>query len=135
VYACVAIILLAALFKNNAIMLVDFASAAEKSEGKSPSEAIYQACLVRFRPIMMTSMAALMGTLPIAVATGAGSESRRPLGIAVVGGLAFSQVITLYVTPVVYVYMHRLNDWLSSRSKRGRPINVVAEPELGLGAD
>jgi HAE1 family hydrophobic/amphiphilic exporter-1 len=132
VYAFVGIILLVGLVKKNAIMMVDFAIEAEKSEGKSPADAIYQACLVRFRPIMMTTMAALMGTLPIAIATGAGSESRRPLGIAVVGGLAFSQVITLYVTPVVYVYMHRLNDWLGSRSKRREAVHVSApEPASG----
>jgi HAE1 family hydrophobic/amphiphilic exporter-1 len=113
-------------------MMVDFAIEAEKHEGKSPAEAIYKACLVRFRPIMMTTMAALMGTLPIAIASGAGSESRRPLGIAVVGGLAFSQVITLYVTPVVYVYMHRINDWLARRPVR--PAIVVPEPEV-MGAD
>jgi HAE1 family hydrophobic/amphiphilic exporter-1 len=118
VYAFVGIILLVGLVKKNAIMMVDFAIEAEKHQGKSPSDAIVQACLVRFRPIMMTTMAAFMGTLPIAVAQGAGSESRRPLGIAVVGGLAFSQVITLYVTPVVYVYMHRFNDWLTARSRR-----------------
>jgi HAE1 family hydrophobic/amphiphilic exporter-1 len=118
VYAFVGIILLVGLVKKNAIMMVDFAIEAERSQGMSPTEAIMQACLVRFRPIMMTTMAALMGTLPIAIASGAGSESRRPLGITVVGGLAFSQVITLYVTPVVYVYMHRVNDWLASRSRR-----------------
>jgi HAE1 family hydrophobic/amphiphilic exporter-1 len=129
VYAFVGIILLVGLVKKNAIMMVDFAIEAEKNEGKSPADAIYQACLVRFRPIMMTTMAALMGTLPIAIATGAGSESRRPLGIAVVGGLAFSQVITLYVTPVVYVYMHRLNDWLARRSK-GHAHNGQAVPEF-----
>src|SRR5262249_51471886 len=93
----------------------------ERSEGRSPADAIVHACLIRFRPIMMTTMAALMGTLPIAVSTGAGSESRRPLGVAVVGGLAFSQLITLYVTPVVYTYLdsfsHRATGWFS-RSKR-----------------
>jgi len=126
VYAFVGIILLVGLVKKNAIMMVDFAIEAEKTQGKSPQEAIVQACLVRFRPIMMTTMAALMGTLPIAVASGVGSESRRPLGIAVVGGLAFSQVITLYVTPVVYVYMHRLNDWLSHRSERRETVPAPA---------
>jgi HAE1 family hydrophobic/amphiphilic exporter-1 len=133
VYAFVGIILLVGLVKKNAIMMVDFAIEAEKKEGKAPADAIVQACLVRFRPIMMTTMAALMGTLPIAIATGAGSESRRPLGIAVVGGLAFSQVITLFVTPVVYVYMHRLNDWLSRRSER-RPAVHLPAPEAA-GAD
>jgi HAE1 family hydrophobic/amphiphilic exporter-1 len=115
VYAFVGIILLIGLVKKNAIMMVDFAIEAERTEGRAPADAIVHACLVRFRPIMMTTMAALMGTLPIAVSHGAGSESRRPLGIAVVGGLAFSQMITLYVTPVVYVYMHRFSDWLDRR--------------------
>jgi HAE1 family hydrophobic/amphiphilic exporter-1 len=97
-------------------MMVDFAIEAQRNEGKSPTEAILQACSIRFRPIMMTTMAALMGTLPIALGVGTGSESRRPLGIAVVGGLAFSQVITLYVTPVIYTYMDELQQWLDRRS-------------------
>ncbi|MEH2182601.1 efflux RND transporter permease subunit [Nostoc sp.] len=113
VYSFIGIILLVGIVKKNGIMMVDFAIEAQREELKKPSEAIYQACLVRFRPIMMTTMAALMGTLPIAIGFGAGSESRRPLGIAVVGGLVFSQILTLYLTPVFYIYMESWRKKLS----------------------
>jgi HAE1 family hydrophobic/amphiphilic exporter-1 len=118
IYAFVGVIMLVGLVKKNAIMMIDFALDAERNEGKSPREAIIEACSVRFRPIMMTTMAALMGTLPIAIGWGAGGESRQPLGLAVVGGLAFSQMITLYVTPVVYTYLDALQHRLGRRARR-----------------
>ncbi len=118
IYAFVGIIMLVGLVKKNAIMMIDFALDAEREEGKSPRAAIIEACSVRFRPIMMTTMAALMGTLPIAIGLGAGGESRRPLGLAVVGGLAFSQIITLYVTPVVYTYLDALQHRFGRRARR-----------------
>jgi HAE1 family hydrophobic/amphiphilic exporter-1 len=118
-YAFVGVIMLVGLVKKNGIMMVDFAVADEREHGKGPIEAIHHACLVRFRPIMMTTMCALVGTLPIALGLGAGAESRRPLGLAVVGGLLVSQLLTLYITPVYYVYIERARLWLAASRKAG----------------
>ena len=117
IYAFVGIIMLIGLVKKNGIMMIDFALHAQRNGGKPPRDAIYLASLIRFRPIMMTTMSALMGTLPIAIGFGMGSESRRPLGLAVVGGLLFSQFLTLFVTPVFYLYMDRLQMWVGRRFK------------------
>jgi HAE1 family hydrophobic/amphiphilic exporter-1 len=116
IYSFVGLILLVGIVKKNAIMQIDFALEAERNEGKSPREAIYQGCLIRFRPIMMTTMAALLGALPIALGHGVGGEARRPLGLCVVGGLLFSQLITLYLTPVVYLYLSKLQSRVMRRA-------------------
>jgi HAE1 family hydrophobic/amphiphilic exporter-1 len=126
-FAFVGVIMLVGLVKKNAIMMIDFALDAQRTEGKSPADAIFEGCIIRFRPIMMTTMAALMGTLPIAIGLGAGGSSRRPLGVAVVGGLFFSQFLTLYITPVFYTYMEafldRYNAW-----REGREIAPATQP-------
>ena len=122
IYAFVGIIMLVGLVKKNGIMMIDFAIERRKEGDISPADAIYEACLVRFRPIMMTTMAALMGTLPIALGWGAGAEARRPLGLAVVGGLLVSQTLTLYVTPVFYVYMEQMQDRMKRRKTAKAPV-------------
>jgi HAE1 family hydrophobic/amphiphilic exporter-1 len=128
-YAFVGVIMLVGLVKKNAIMMIDFALAAQREEGKTAAEAIYQGALIRFRPIMMTTMAALMGTLPIAIGLGAGAESRRPLGLAVVGGLIFSQTLTLFITPIYYIYLDRVGPWLRKLFGRKKAV-TVEEGEL-----
>jgi HAE1 family hydrophobic/amphiphilic exporter-1 len=129
-YGFVGIIMLIGIVKKNAIMMIDFALEAERKEGKNTADAIYEGCLIRFRPIMMTTMAALMGTLPIAMGVGAGAESRRPLGLAVVGGLVVSQFITLYITPVYYTYLDSFQKWLGSLFGRRK---AELAPELPFG--
>ena len=118
IIAMIGIILLIGIVKKNAILMIDFAVQAERVEGKPTVEAIYQACLLRFRPIMMTTMAALLGALPLALGSGVGSELRRPLGITIVGGLILSQMLTLFTTPVVYIYMDRIQTWLQGQRAR-----------------
>ncbi|MBI3666723.1 MAG: efflux RND transporter permease subunit, partial [Acidobacteria bacterium] len=126
-YAFVGLIMLFGVVKKNAIMMIDFALEAQRVEGKNPREAIYSGCILRFRPIMMTTMAALFGTMPIALAYGEGADARQPLGLAVVGGLVVSQVLTLYITPVIYLYMERFQAWL-----RGTSSAVVQDREEAL---
>jgi len=128
IIALIGIILLIGLVKKNAILMIDFAVQTERQEGKSSVDAIYQACLLRFRPIMMTTMAALLGALPLALGTGMGAELRRPLGITIVGGLIFSQMLTLFTTPVVYLYLDRLQTWI--QRSRGQAVSpAVAQTD------
>src|SRR5206468_9055894 len=117
VIALIGIVLLIGIVKKNAIMMIDFALEAERDQHLSPRDSIRQACLLRFRPIMMTTMAALLGGLPLALGQGTGSELRRPLGITIVGGLMLSQLLTLYTTPVVYLYLDRLRLWFERRAR------------------
>ena len=129
IMALIGVILLIGIVKKNAIMMIDFALAAERGEGKSAHDAIYQACLLRFRPIMMTTMAALFGAVPLAIGLGEGSELRQPLGIAIVGGLILSQILTLYTTPVIYIYVDRFGSWCRRlRSRSWRPWQPTAQP-------
>jgi HAE1 family hydrophobic/amphiphilic exporter-1 len=122
--------MLIGIVKKNAIMMIDFALEAERTEGKGPEESIYEGALVRFRPIMMTTMAALMGTLPIAIGFGAGAESRRPLGLAVVGGLIFSQTLTLYITPIYYIYLDKLGPGLKKLFGRRKKAAEMEQREM-----
>jgi HAE1 family hydrophobic/amphiphilic exporter-1 len=117
VIAIVGIILLIGIVKKNGIMLVDFAQHVEQEQGLTAEQSIYQACIMRFRPILMTTMAALLGGVPMMLGSGVGSELRQPLGYAIVGGLALSQILTLYTTPVVYIYLDRLQTWLFGERK------------------
>jgi multidrug efflux pump len=129
VISLIGIILLIGIVKKNAIMMIDFALEAERHQGKTPAESIYQACLLRFRPIMMTTMAALLGAVPLAFGAGTGSELRRPLGITIIGGLLVSQVLTLYTTPVIYLFFDRLATRLRAFRLGGPVVNqpLVAE--------
>jgi multidrug efflux pump subunit AcrB len=129
VIAIIGILLLIGIVKKNAILMVDFALEAERAQGMRARDAIYQACLLRFRPILMTTTAALFGALPLIISGGMGSELRRPLGITIVGGLIFSQALTLYTTPVVYLYFDRMREWWETRRYRAV---ASSRPALGL---
>ena len=128
IIAIIGIILLIGIVKKNAIMMIDFALDEQRHKGKSPREAIYQACLLRFRPILMTTMAAMLGALPLMVGTGVGSELRHPLGISIVGGLIVSQALTLFTTPVIYLQFDKLAARLAARTRR-----LKGEPDAGQG--
>jgi hydrophobe/amphiphile efflux-1 (HAE1) family protein len=130
--ALIGIVLLIGIVQKNAIMMIDFALEMERTQGRPADESIYQACLLRFRPIMMTTMAALLGAVPLAVQSGTGSELRRPLGITMVGGLVLSQMITLFTTPVIYLYMDRLNRWIAGGARSPNPLKPT--PDLAVGS-
>jgi len=138
VIALIGVILLIGIVKKNGIMMVDFAISAERTGGATPHEAIRQACLLRFRPILMTTMAALLSGFPLVLGDGAGSELRKPLGFAMVGGLILSQVLTLYTTPVVYLYLDRVQRWLAPSRRKRLPrlaetmgAGEMANPKIG----
>jgi multidrug efflux pump len=131
IIALIGVILLIGIVKKNAIMMIDFALAAERNEGLSSRQAIYQASVLRFRPIMMTTMAAALGALPLAIGFGEGSELRRPLGISIVGGLLVSQMLTLYTTPVIYLYLDRFRLWAQQRWGMRRRFLRGRAPEPG----
>jgi multidrug efflux pump len=131
--AMIGVLLLIGIVKKNAIMMIDFAIEAERREGKAPEEAIYQACLLRFRPIMMTTMAALLGAVSPALGIGEGAELRQPLGISIVGGLILSQILTLYTTPVIYLYLDRFRLWCLRRRGVVHPTRPAVAKLAGPG--
>jgi multidrug efflux pump len=131
IMALIGVFLLIGIVKKNAIMMIDFALDAERNRGKTSREAIFEACLIRFRPIMMTTMAALLGAIPLMAGGGAGSELRRPLGISIVGGLIVSQMLTLYTTPIVYLYLDRFRLWCLSLTGRKNPVHSLAGKQIG----